>query len=64
MTKQKVKNHKALEIDTYYISENCSSCGQELINIKDIWTDNESGNYYCEECKSYHQINAVKCRDF
>jgi len=54
-------NHKT-EYNTY-ISENCAICGEEMTKIEDIWTDNESGNYYCFECKDYHKIDAVKCMD-
>ena len=56
--------HKEVDDDLdQYISENCVICKEELIKIDDIWVGREDNNYYCAECKGYHNISAVKCKD-
>jgi len=65
MTKQKVFHNieeDELELDQY-ISEICRYCGEELIRVEDTWTDLDSGNYCCEDCKIYYKLNAVECID-
>jgi len=61
MTKQKVLSHKEVEDDR--VSECCSFCREEMINVEDIWTDLDSGNYCCEDCAKYNKLNAVKCKE-
>jgi len=56
-------NGKEVEDDLDYISENCVICKEELIRIDDIWVGMEDNNYYCTECKGYHNISAIKCKD-
>jgi len=60
MKTQKVLSHKEAEDDL--VSECCSICKEEITNVKDIWTDLDSGNYCCEDCVKYHKLNAVPCR--
>ena len=61
MTKQNRLSHKEVEDDL--VSESCSICKEEIINIEEIWTDLDSGNYYCEDCAKYNKLNAVKCKE-
>jgi len=42
-----------------FISENCVHCHTELLRIDEIFTDLDTGNYVCEDCKNYLHINAV-----
>jgi len=60
MTKQNRLSHKEVEDDL--VSEYCSFCREEMINIEEIWTDLDSGNYCCEDCVKYNKLNAVLCR--
>jgi len=46
-----------------YIFEECFMCREEMINVEDIWTDLDSGNYCCEDCAKYNKLNAVKCKE-
>lgn len=62
MAMQKVLSHNRYELDQY-ISETCTYCNEELTNIDDIWIGKDDDNYYCTDCKDYHSIDAVRCRD-
>jgi len=42
-----------------FVSENCVHCHTELLHTEEIFTDLETGNYVCEDCKNYLHINAV-----
>lgn len=63
----KVESHNSLEnqdIDlNQYISETCHICNEELVSINDIWVGKDDDSYYCTECKDYHSIKAIRCRD-
>ena len=61
MKMQKVLSHKEVEDDV--VSESCSICKFEIINIEEICSDLDSGNYYCEDCAKYNKLSAVKCKD-
>jgi len=64
MKMQKVKNHKIEEdSEEYFVSEECSACGVEMVNIKEIRVGTEDDLYYCQECSDYNNIKVVKCRD-
>ena len=62
MTKQKVF-HKEVEDDLDYISENCTICKEELIRVEDIFIGKKDDLIYCSDCKDYHRIDVVECRD-
>jgi len=61
MTKQNRLSHKEVEDDL--VSEYCSFCNDEMINIKYIFVGIEDDLYYCSDCSDYHNIKVVKCRD-
>jgi len=63
MTKQKVLSHNEVEDELDYVSENCTICGEELIRVEDIFIGKEDDLIYCKECKYYHGIDVVECRD-
>jgi len=65
MTKQKVFHNieeDELELDQY-ISEICRYCGEELTRVEDIFVGKIDNNYYCKDCKDYHNIDVVECKD-
>jgi predicted RNA-binding Zn-ribbon protein involved in translation (DUF1610 family) len=60
-----VKSHKDKDGGEYnwsYISENCTICGKELMDIDDIYVD-ELDHYICEKCGDNHNIQSKKCKD-
>ena len=61
MKMQKVLSHKEVEDDL--VSEYCSFCREEMMNVKYIFVGTEDDLYYCQECSDYHNIKVVKCRD-
>ena len=46
-----------------YISENCTICKEELIRVEDIFVGRDDDMIYCKDCKDYHGIDVVECRD-
>jgi len=61
MKTQKVLSHKEVEDDG--VSECCSICKEEMINIEEIFVGIEDDLYYCSECSDYHGIDVVKCKE-
>jgi len=60
MKTQKVLSHKEVEYD---ILEECSICGLEMHNTKDILTDLNSGNYICQDCNTYYKLKAKEIKE-
>jgi len=46
-----------------YILEECFMCREEMVDIKDIFTDLDSGNYCCHDCAKYNKLNYEKCKE-
>ena len=64
MKTQKIVSHKEVEYELdQYISENCVICKEELIRIEDIFVGKDDDLIYCKDCKDYHRIDTVECRD-
>jgi len=64
MKTQKVLSHKEVEYELdQYISENCGICGEELIRVEDIFIGIDNDMIYCSDCKDYHRIDIVECRE-
>jgi len=63
MKTQKVLSHKEVEDELDYISENCTICKEELIRVEDIFVGRDDDMIYCKDCKDYHGIDVVECRD-
>jgi len=64
MKTQKVLSHKEVEDELdQYISETCGICSEELIRVEDIFIGIDNDLIYCKDCKDYHGIYVVECRD-
>jgi len=65
MKTQKLLSHKEADNnnDLNYISENCTICKEELIIVEDIFVGKDDDLIYCSDCKDYHGIDVVECRD-
>jgi len=64
MKMQKVKNHKIEEdSEECFVSEECNTCGVEMVNIKEIRVGTEDDLYYCQDCCSYHNIKTKECKE-
>ena len=46
-----------------YILEECFMCREEMVDIKDIWTDLDSGNYICQDCNTYYKLKAKEIKE-
>jgi predicted SprT family Zn-dependent metalloprotease len=51
------------ELELDYVSETCAWCDKEMIDIRYIYTDLESGNYCCKNCKDEYGLDAVECKE-
>ena len=58
----KMQNQFHKEVEDDLVSECCSICKEEMINVEDIFVGIEDDLYYCQDCSVYHNIKVVKCR--